>query len=230
MRVLIAGSRTITDKPFIAEAIKRSGFNITEVIVGKAKGVDEVAETLLRPTVPVIEHPANWELYGKKAGYIRNKEMLEDRCEAVIIIHDGFSKGCMHTYYEAIKMGLPVYYTVFNNQIKPVNHYTYTKEPGVTVVKAHRPFILQNPYPKEPNVGREAVCNLFHGDLKHWITTKTLPVEIKNELNYLIHLFKEGKQIRLMCFCYPKQCHTESIILTVLSRIEGNNIPEARKL
>jgi hypothetical protein len=230
MRVIIAGSRTITDKRLINEAIHRSGFTITELIVGKAKGVDTIAEELLGSIVPVREHPADWETHGKAAGFIRNKAMLEDGAEAVIIIHDGFSKGCMHMYYEAIKMGLPVFYMLHNPQIRPVNHYTYTKEPSVVVAKAHRPYVLQNPYPIETNVGREAVCNLFHGDLKHWIATKTLPVEIKNELNYLIRLFKEGKQIRLMCFCYPKQCHTESIAVTVLSRIEGNNIPDDRKL
>lgn len=225
MRVLIAGSRTITDKGFITEAIKRSGFTITELISGKAKGVDITAEELLKDHVTIIEHPADWEKHGKAAGYIRNTEMLDDNPEAVIIIHDGFSKGCVHIYTEAKKRNIPVYYTLFNNQIKPVNKYTYIREPTALVIKAHRPFPLQNPYPIDKNVGREAVCNLFHSDLKLHITNKTLEPIVKQELNTLIRLFKEGKQIRLLCYCFPKQCHTESIICAVLSRIEGSNIP-----
>ena len=40
MKVIIAGSRTITDFKIVYEAIKRSGFKITEVVCGECRGPD----------------------------------------------------------------------------------------------------------------------------------------------------------------------------------------------
>ena len=39
MRVIIAGSRTITDMLELEKAVKDSGFTITEVLCGGAQGV-----------------------------------------------------------------------------------------------------------------------------------------------------------------------------------------------
>lgn len=44
MKVVIAGSRTILDSSVIAEAIDKSGFEITEIVSGGAQGVDRLAE------------------------------------------------------------------------------------------------------------------------------------------------------------------------------------------
>jgi glycerophosphoryl diester phosphodiesterase len=79
----------------VAEAIKLSGFFITEVVSGTASGVDILGERWARlRQIPVKRFPANWSL-GKRAGYLRNVEMA-CYAEAVIVVWDGVSRGSKH--------------------------------------------------------------------------------------------------------------------------------------
>jgi hypothetical protein len=55
--------------------------------------------------IKIIEFPADWEKFGKKAGYIRNEEMAKysDSC---IVFWDGKSKGTKHMIELAKKYNL----------------------------------------------------------------------------------------------------------------------------
>lgn len=44
MKVIVAGSRSITNRQFVYNIIENSGFNITEVVSGNANGVDKLGE------------------------------------------------------------------------------------------------------------------------------------------------------------------------------------------
>lgn len=67
------------------------------VIHGAARGVDIMAGSWAgRKGYPVVEYPAEWERFGKYAGYRRNVQMVAD-CAAAILIWDGESKGTRHT-------------------------------------------------------------------------------------------------------------------------------------
>ena len=93
MKVIIAGSRDIDDYDIIDAAVKRSGYNITEVVSGTARGPDKLGEEYaINHDIPIKKFPADWNYHGKVAGYIRNKEM-GDYCDAAIILWDGKSKG-----------------------------------------------------------------------------------------------------------------------------------------
>jgi predicted Rossmann fold nucleotide-binding protein DprA/Smf involved in DNA uptake len=46
MRVIIAGSRYCTDRQEVLDAIRESGFKISTVISGCARGVDTIGEAL----------------------------------------------------------------------------------------------------------------------------------------------------------------------------------------
>ena len=98
MKVIIAVSRTI-DKKYIKDivsAIKDSKFDISTVISGTAKGVDTIGEYYAKAlNIPVIRMPADWNKYGKSAGYLRNVEMAEI-ADAAILIWDCKSRGTMH--------------------------------------------------------------------------------------------------------------------------------------
>lgn len=101
MKCIICGSRDINDYELLKSAIKESGFNITEVISGCAFGADRLGERWARENdVKLSQYPAEWELYGKLAGRIRNMKMLtlilppENGC--VIALWDGESKGTAH--------------------------------------------------------------------------------------------------------------------------------------
>lgn len=109
MKVIVAGSRSITDYFVVETAIKESGFKIDELVCGGAKGVDSLGrDWAFLNSIPVKEFPANWNLHGKRAGYIRNSAMVE-YADALIAIWDGESKGTYHTIGLAVKHGLDYY-------------------------------------------------------------------------------------------------------------------------
>ena len=56
--------------------------------------------------VPVKKFPADWEKFGKSAGYRRNQQMAE-YADAVILFPGG--KGTNHMYDIAKRMGLIIY-------------------------------------------------------------------------------------------------------------------------
>jgi len=109
MNTIIAGSRTITDPSTVVQAITASGWNITRVLSGLAKGVDKLGmDWADRNGIPVDEYPAHWELEGKRAGYLRNERMAES-ADALIAIWDGRSKGTGHMIDIARREGLRVF-------------------------------------------------------------------------------------------------------------------------
>jgi hypothetical protein len=78
MKTIIAGSRGITDYEIIEKAIKESGFDITEVVCGCARGVDRLGDRWGTFNCVMIKHfPADWDKHGKAAGFIRNSEMRD---------------------------------------------------------------------------------------------------------------------------------------------------------
>jgi predicted Rossmann fold nucleotide-binding protein DprA/Smf involved in DNA uptake len=60
MKTIIAGSRYIQDYSLLDKVIKKSGFKITEIISGTAKGVDRLGEKYaLDNNIPLSKYPAN---------------------------------------------------------------------------------------------------------------------------------------------------------------------------
>lgn len=109
MKVIIAGGRNITDRTIVAKAIKGAPFKITEVVSGKAKGVDAIGETYARALgLHVKAFPADWDQYGKGAGPIRNRQMAQ-YADALIAVWDGFSRGTGNMIAEMRKLGKPVH-------------------------------------------------------------------------------------------------------------------------
>lgn len=111
MKIIIAGSRSITSPKIIREAIIQSKWQneITEVVSGGARGVDKLGEMwAIQNNIPIKRFPANWKKYGKKAGSIRNKEMAEygDR---LIAIWNGNSTGTIDMVQQMKIAEKPVY-------------------------------------------------------------------------------------------------------------------------
>jgi hypothetical protein len=108
MKVIIAGSRHIDNIHFLELAIQKSGFDITEVVSGGARGVDQLGERWAKDhNIPIKKFSAEWDKYGKKAGPMRNKLMAEYG-EALIAIYDG-GKGTKNMIENATKQGLQIY-------------------------------------------------------------------------------------------------------------------------
>lgn len=99
LRILVTGSRTWTDEKEIARALFEEWWHAGEprdvtLVHGTARGADVLAAKIAVGQGWKVEpHPADWERYGNRAGYIRNSEMVNsgvDVCVAFIL--DG-SKG-----------------------------------------------------------------------------------------------------------------------------------------
>ncbi len=105
MKIVIAGSRTITDINVLLKAIKLSGYKITEqdeIVSGGARGVDTLAEIYAEKNhIPIKIFKPDWNKYGKSAGVIRNYEMAK-YCDIGIVIHNG-SNGSINMIKNLIK-------------------------------------------------------------------------------------------------------------------------------
>jgi hypothetical protein len=96
MRTIIAGSRGFTDYETMALTLRQLPFEITTVLSGGAKGADALAERWAQEHgIPVERHLADWDLHGRRAGYLRNVEMAQE-AEACVVFWDGTSKGSNH--------------------------------------------------------------------------------------------------------------------------------------
>jgi hypothetical protein len=121
MRVIIAGSRDFDDYDYLKQIsmeliINNFGlFDETVTIVsGTARGADSLGEKFAREnSFEIVRFPAEWESLGKKAGYLRNKEMVkyakEDSKGMLIAFWDGKSKGTKHIINTAKKEKLKTY-------------------------------------------------------------------------------------------------------------------------
>lgn len=109
---IVAGSRGLNgmgDLELVSLAAKRSGFTVTKVISGTAKGIDQAGEKWAAiKGIPVEQMPADWAGEGKSAGYKRNERMAQ-RAEALIAVWDGKSKGTGHMIDIARRYGLEVF-------------------------------------------------------------------------------------------------------------------------
>lgn len=106
MRVIIAGSRDITDYNLLVSIIKESNLTITQIICGGATGVDALGEKYAKENnIELKYYRANWTNHGKATGPIRNRQMAEN-ADALIAIWDGASRGTMNMISEANKKDL----------------------------------------------------------------------------------------------------------------------------
>jgi hypothetical protein len=103
MKVAVIGSRGITH----ADVGKYIPPDVDLIISGGAIGVDTLAEKYAdqKGIKKLILYP-NYELYGKNAPLIRDKQIVE-QADLVIAIWDGQSRGTEFTISYAKRRGVP---------------------------------------------------------------------------------------------------------------------------
>lgn len=107
MKIAIVGSREFPDMDLVREFV-RSLPEDTIIISGGARGVDRVAEEEAKKLAMITEiYPADWQQYGKRAGFLRNKQIVE-AADMVQAFWDGKSKGTAHSIRLAKEAGKPV--------------------------------------------------------------------------------------------------------------------------
>ena len=98
-RMIVAGGRDYSNQNIVNYYIDRvkdvcdsRGLNLV-IVCGMATGADTLGRNYaISNGLEVLEFPADWNKYGKSAGYVRNKEM-GDVADSAIVFWDGRSKG-----------------------------------------------------------------------------------------------------------------------------------------
>ena len=112
MKVLVCGSREFTNYELLEKTLDGFGEGkINQIIHGMARGADKIGGEYARIRgIEVLEFPANWGLYGNRAGPIRNAEMLaEGLPDCVVAFWDGTSRGTKNMIEQAQTAGIPTY-------------------------------------------------------------------------------------------------------------------------
>jgi hypothetical protein len=108
-RTIIAGSRGVCQYDLVLRAIREAGWPISVVISGGARGADRLGEQYaIDEGIQIERFIPKWDLFGKRAGILRNEEMA-DAAEALIAIWDKKSTGTKHMIDAAKSRGLKVY-------------------------------------------------------------------------------------------------------------------------
>ena len=96
MKLAIVGSRDFNDYELLKKTLEPIKKNVTLVVSGGAKGADSLGERYAKENnIKCEQFPAEWDKYGKSAGYRRNKQMA-DIANALIVFWDGESRGTKH--------------------------------------------------------------------------------------------------------------------------------------
>lgn len=113
---MVTGSRDWTDVDSIRAAVVAAELHLwvnwddhdtVTLISGGARGADQMAEEYARQNDWSIEqHLPDWEAHGKRAGILRNVEMLDSGVDLVIAFHKNASRGTAHAIDEARKRGI----------------------------------------------------------------------------------------------------------------------------
>jgi hypothetical protein len=110
MKALICGDRKWTDREKIRSRLSQLPPG-SEIIEGGAPGADKLSRfEALKLDMKVTEFPAEWKKYGRAAGPIRNRKMLDEKPDLVIAFHPDLSqsRGTADTVREAKRRGIPV--------------------------------------------------------------------------------------------------------------------------
>lgn len=105
-RLCVSGSRAYQHLDNVDRVLESLPSAIV-VVHGGAQGVDERADQVAhRLGMKVEVWPADWERYGRKAGPIRNREMVAT-CDYLLAFWDGVSRGTASAIQAAVDEDVP---------------------------------------------------------------------------------------------------------------------------
>lgn len=111
-RILVCGDRNWSDSDKIKTVLTEFPSNDSVVIHGGCRGADTIAGNVAKEYgMNVVVFQAEWGKYGRGAGPIRNKKMLDEgKPDIVIAFHSDISssKGTKNMIEQARKKGVEV--------------------------------------------------------------------------------------------------------------------------
>jgi|BioPla2DNA2_1021312.scaffolds.fasta_scaffold39782_4 hypothetical protein len=109
-KIIVAGSRTFNDYTYLKKSLDKLLVNKTSITIisGTARGADQLGERYAQENgYNLLKFPADWDKYGKSAGYKRNEEMAKV-ADACVVFWDGQSRGSKHMIDIAQKYNLKI--------------------------------------------------------------------------------------------------------------------------
>lgn len=106
--VLVCGDRNWSDHKTMFDRL--ASLSPTTIIEGGCRGADKMAGKWATVAgVNLYEVQAEWDLYGKRAGPIRNRKMLDMGPDLVLAFHNDYenSRGTRDCVEEAKRRGIP---------------------------------------------------------------------------------------------------------------------------
>lgn len=108
-RVLITGSRDWTDELAIIDAITNIAIppSAWTLVHGDSRGADRIGASFAAGLGMTVEaHPADWDRYGRSAGFRRNAEMVNLGADVCLAFIRDDSRGATMTADMAEKAGI----------------------------------------------------------------------------------------------------------------------------
>lgn len=103
MKIAVIGSRSFNNYDLLEQTLNQ--YSISLLVSGGANGADSLAQKYAKQYgKSILIHYPDWTYLGKKAGYVRNKKIIDDS-EKVIAFWNGTSKGTLNSIEEAKKQG-----------------------------------------------------------------------------------------------------------------------------
>lgn len=94
MRILVCGGRDFNNLKLVYTTLDRikDKYIVSHIIQGGARGADRLAKRWADETeLSCLEFPADWAKYGKRAGFVRNKQMLDEGHPDLVVAFPGGS-------------------------------------------------------------------------------------------------------------------------------------------
>lgn len=113
MKILFTGSRCHPHASQLKRFLDPLFDDNSEVIVGDNSDTTLSIDLVVRAyceenNVPYTVHYADWDRYGRAAGPIRNKVMVDSKPDLVLAFPYGESRGTRHCIRVANEAGIPV--------------------------------------------------------------------------------------------------------------------------
>jgi hypothetical protein len=131
MRILVCGGRDFYNRERVYKALSalHAKKPITVLIHGDAAGADRLGRDWAKIVgVEILAFPANWELYGKRAGSVRNRKMLREGLPDLVVAFPG-GRGTADMVLAAREAGVRVW------DLRTVHLYVGATQGGAAAAK-----------------------------------------------------------------------------------------------
>jgi len=124
VKLLICGSRDFNDFDFMSrrldEYLSSADLSKIEIVSGGAMGTDTLAERYARENnIQFTKFPAEWDRYGRSAGFIRNDEMAK-YCSGpkntCVAFWDGSSSGTKGMMKSALRQRMSIVKVLYKKE------------------------------------------------------------------------------------------------------------------